>query len=80
MPAGSTTYLVPPLSILLGWIILGETPAALAVAGGALCLTGVVVASRKPKAAPIRNAAACVPQAQSTARPQLAHSGDDCRS
>jgi drug/metabolite transporter (DMT)-like permease len=46
---GSTTYLVPPLSILLGWIILGETPVALAVAGGALCLAGVVVARRTPR-------------------------------
>jgi drug/metabolite transporter (DMT)-like permease len=47
---GSTTYLVPPLSILLGWVILGETPAALAIGGGALCLAGVVVARRKPPA------------------------------
>ena len=41
---GSTTYLVPPLAIVMGWAILGETPPALALAGGALCLTGVVVA------------------------------------
>ena len=32
---GSTTYLVPPLTIVLGWALLGETPAALAVVGGA---------------------------------------------
>jgi drug/metabolite transporter (DMT)-like permease len=42
----STTYLVPPLSVLLGWAILGETPAGLALAGGAVCLAGVVVARR----------------------------------
>jgi drug/metabolite transporter (DMT)-like permease len=41
---GSTTYLVPPLAILMGWLILGETPPELAFAGGALCLTGVVIA------------------------------------
>jgi drug/metabolite transporter (DMT)-like permease len=41
---GSTTYLVPPLAILMAWVILGESPPALAFAGGALCLTGVVVA------------------------------------
>lgn len=39
----ATTYLVPPLSILLGWLWLGESPAALAYLGGALCLAGVAV-------------------------------------
>jgi drug/metabolite transporter (DMT)-like permease len=41
---GATTYLVPPLTILMGGLYLHETPPALAVAGGALCLAGVVVA------------------------------------
>jgi drug/metabolite transporter (DMT)-like permease len=45
---GSTTYLVPPLAILMGWAILGETPPALAYLGGALCLAGVVLARRSP--------------------------------
>jgi drug/metabolite transporter (DMT)-like permease len=36
----ATTYLVPPLSILLGRLWLGESPAALAYLGGALCLAG----------------------------------------
>jgi drug/metabolite transporter (DMT)-like permease len=57
---GSTTYLVPPLAIVLGWAILGEVPPALALAGGALCLVGVAVARgqiprlsrRAPAAAP----------------------------
>ena len=40
---GATTYLVPPLAVLMGWAFLGETPPALAVAGGALCLVGVAV-------------------------------------
>lgn len=40
---GATTYLVPPLAVLLGWAFLGETPPALAFAGGALCLAGVAV-------------------------------------
>jgi drug/metabolite transporter (DMT)-like permease len=43
---GATTYLVPPLAILLGWGMLGETPVALAFLGGALCLVGVVIARR----------------------------------
>ncbi len=40
---GATTYLVPPIAIVLGWAILGETPPALAFAGGLLCLAGVAV-------------------------------------
>jgi drug/metabolite transporter (DMT)-like permease len=40
---GATTYLVPPIAILLGWAILGETPPGLALAGGLLCLVGVAV-------------------------------------
>ncbi len=43
---GSTTYLVPPIAILLGWLLLGETPPGLAVAGGALCFAGVFIARR----------------------------------
>jgi drug/metabolite transporter (DMT)-like permease len=43
---GASTYLVPPLAILMGWLILSETPPALALAGGALCLVGVVLARR----------------------------------
>jgi drug/metabolite transporter (DMT)-like permease len=40
---GATTYLVPPLAIVLGWALLGETPPALALGGGALCLVGVAI-------------------------------------
>jgi drug/metabolite transporter (DMT)-like permease len=43
---GSTTYLVTPIAILLGWLILGESPPALAFVGGVLCLAGVAVARR----------------------------------
>jgi drug/metabolite transporter (DMT)-like permease len=43
---GATTYLVPPLAILMAWLILDETPPALAIAGGALCMIGVVLARR----------------------------------
>jgi drug/metabolite transporter (DMT)-like permease len=43
---GATTYLVPPIAILLGWGLLGETPALTAVLGGALCLVGVYLSRR----------------------------------
>jgi len=43
---GSTTYLVTPIAILLGWVVLAEAPPLLALLGGALCLVGVVVARR----------------------------------
>ena len=44
---GSLTYLVPPIAILLGWLILDESPPALALAGGAICLVGVFIARRR---------------------------------
>lgn len=37
---GATSYLVPPVTILLSWALLGETSATRAFAGGALCLAG----------------------------------------
>lgn len=46
---GATTYLVPPLTIVLGWLLLGEVPPVLALAGGTLCLAGVYVARRAPR-------------------------------
>ena len=43
---GAFTYLVPPLAVLLGWLLLSESPPALALAGGGLCLVGVAVTRR----------------------------------
>ena len=43
---GAFTYLVPPLAVLLGWVFLSETPPALALAGGLLCLFGVAMTRR----------------------------------
>jgi len=43
---GATTYLVPPISVLLAWAFLGETPPELALLGGALCLVGVALSRR----------------------------------
>ncbi len=41
---GATTYLVPPIVIVLAWAMLGEVPPLLAIAGGAACIGGVIVA------------------------------------
>ena len=46
---GVTTYLVPPLTIVMGLVFLGEAPPTMAYAGGALALVGVAVARRKPR-------------------------------
>jgi drug/metabolite transporter (DMT)-like permease len=43
---GALTYLVPPLAVVLGWVLLGETPPGVALAGGALCLAGVALTRR----------------------------------
>jgi drug/metabolite transporter (DMT)-like permease len=43
---GATTYLVPPIAILIGWALLAESPATLALLGGVLCLGGVVITRR----------------------------------
>jgi drug/metabolite transporter (DMT)-like permease len=46
---GVTTYLVPPITIVMGVIFLDEAPPAMAYVGGALALVGVAVARRKPR-------------------------------
>jgi len=46
----ATTYLVPPIAVVLGWVILSEVPSVVALLGGALCLIGVYVARRTPRA------------------------------
>ena len=49
---GVTTYLVPPLVIGLGWLLLGEVPPVLAVVGGAVCLAGVALSRRRGRPKP----------------------------
>jgi drug/metabolite transporter (DMT)-like permease len=43
---GVTTFSVPPITILLGWLFLNEVPPMLAIVGGALSLVGVSIARR----------------------------------
>jgi drug/metabolite transporter (DMT)-like permease len=59
---GVTTYLVPPITIVMGLVFLSETPPTIAYAGGVLALLGVAVARRKPRPRSV------VPQQQETAR------------
>jgi len=44
---GVTTYAVPPITVLMSAVLLGELPALLAIVGGAVCLLGVAL-SRRP--------------------------------
>jgi len=50
---GVTTYLVPPLVILLGWLLLDEVPPSLAFVGGAVCLAGVALSRRRGRVRPL---------------------------
>lgn len=43
---GVTTYLVPPITIVMAWLLLDEAPTALAMVGGAICLVGVTLSRR----------------------------------
>ena len=52
LPAGQlgvSTYIVPPLAILLGFLVFTEVPAPLAIVGGVLCLAGVAVSRIRPR-------------------------------
>jgi drug/metabolite transporter (DMT)-like permease len=44
---GVTTFVVPPITILLGWLFLNEVPPMLAIVGGAFSLLGVAIARRR---------------------------------
>jgi drug/metabolite transporter (DMT)-like permease len=44
----ASTYAVPPIVVLLSWLLLDEVPPAAALVGGALALAGVAVATLRP--------------------------------
>jgi drug/metabolite transporter (DMT)-like permease len=44
---GAMLYLVPPIVIALGWLFLDETPPVVAILGGAICTSGVIVSRRR---------------------------------
>jgi drug/metabolite transporter (DMT)-like permease len=43
---GVSTYVVPPITVALGAVLLAEVPPVLAMAGGAICLIGVAISRR----------------------------------
>jgi drug/metabolite transporter (DMT)-like permease len=45
-----TTFLVPAITAVMAWVLLDEVPPALAFVGGVLCIVGVLVTRRKPRA------------------------------
>jgi drug/metabolite transporter (DMT)-like permease len=59
---GSTTYLVPAIAIVLGWLILGETPPILAIFGGVIAIGGVVIARSGPRGPAVVTTAAHAPR------------------
>jgi drug/metabolite transporter (DMT)-like permease len=63
---GATTYLVPPVAILLSWGLLGETPVALALLGGALCVGGVYLSRRTPRPRKVRAGSAPIAEVAPT--------------
>jgi drug/metabolite transporter (DMT)-like permease len=47
-----TTFLVPLITTVMAWVLLDEVPPALAFAGGALCIVGVLLTRRRSRVAP----------------------------
>jgi drug/metabolite transporter (DMT)-like permease len=45
-----TTFLVPAIAAVMAWLLLDEVPPALAFVGGVLCVIGVLLTRRKPRA------------------------------
>jgi drug/metabolite transporter (DMT)-like permease len=45
-------YLIPPVTIVMSWLVLGEAPGVLAMLGGALCVVGVYITRRRPQPSP----------------------------
>jgi len=49
--AASTLYLAPVVALVVGWVVLSETPAVVSLVGGLLALAGVALATTKGKVA-----------------------------
>jgi len=56
VPAGQlgiSTYIVPPLAIILGLAVFGVVPPILAIAGGLVCLIGVALSRHRTRVIPV---------------------------
>ncbi|NYG98983.1 drug/metabolite transporter (DMT)-like permease [Schumannella luteola] len=60
---GISTYVVPPIAVLLGWAAFGEVPAPLALVGGVVCLAGVALSRRRSRPAVVVSEQAPVSEA-----------------
>ena len=70
MPAGQfgvSTYIVPPVTIVLSLILFGEVPAVLAIVGGVIALVGVALSRRVTAPSPDLAAGAAEPATPSRA-------------
>jgi drug/metabolite transporter (DMT)-like permease len=45
-----TTFLVPAITVLLAWVLLDEVPPGMVFVGGGLCIVGVLLTRRAPRA------------------------------
>ena len=60
--AAAALYAVPPVAALVAWLLLGETPTATTIAGGAVALAGVALTARsRSPARPRRPAESALP-------------------
>lgn len=65
VPAGQlgvSTYVVPALAVLLGFLVFAEVPGVLAIIGGAVCLVGVAVSRHRQRPRRVRRAVAHPPK------------------
>jgi drug/metabolite transporter (DMT)-like permease len=67
--AATVGYLLPVVSVSLGWLVLGEEVGARVLAGMAVVLTGVALTRRRPGKATVRSAADRPPLTQRSATP-----------
>jgi drug/metabolite transporter (DMT)-like permease len=55
VPAGQlgvSTYIVPPVAVVLGFTVFGEVPTAVAIVGGVITLLGVALSRRRTRIVP----------------------------
>jgi drug/metabolite transporter (DMT)-like permease len=66
--ASNTLYLAPLLTIIIGWMLIGETPSIATLVGGTIILAGVAVA--RPRQDKTRHDATSIPVASNRTNPE----------